>query len=52
MKILNNVKTNIRWPGYAIPFMSTYTHPWTDEMLYEHFGLTEDEIKEIENEIS
>ena len=43
-----NVKTNIRWPGYAIPFMPTYTHPWTDEMLYEYFGLTDDEIKEIE----
>lgn len=47
-----NVKTNIRWPGYAIPFMPTYTHPWTDEMLYEYFDLTEDEIKEIEYNIS
>ena len=28
-----------------------YTHPWTDEMLYEYFGLTEDEIKEIEQDI-
>lgn len=44
-----NVKTNIRWPGYAIPFMPTYTHPWTDEMLYEYFNLTEEEIREIEN---
>ena len=43
-----NVKTNIRWPGYAIPFMPTYTHPWTDKDLYEYFGLNEDEIKEIE----
>ena len=43
-----NVKTNIRWPGYAIPYMPTYTHPWTDEMLYEYFGLIEEEIKEIE----
>ena len=31
-----------------LPFMPTYEHPWTDEMLYEYFGLTEDEIKEIE----
>ena len=38
-----NVRTNIRWPGYAIPFMPTYTHPWTDEDLYEYFNLTEDE---------
>ena len=44
-----NIKTNIRWPGYAIPFMPTYTHPWTDEMLYKYFGLTDDEIKEIES---
>lgn len=28
-----------------------YESPWTDEMLYEYFGLTEDEIKEIEKEI-
>ena len=27
----------------------TYKHPWTDEMLYEYFGLTDDEIKEIES---
>ena len=46
-----NVKTNIRWPGYAVPFMPTYEHPWTDEMLYEYFDLTEDEVKEIEQEI-
>ena len=46
-----NVKTNIRWPGSAIPFMPTYTHPWTDEMLYEYFELTEEEINEIEQEI-
>ena len=32
-----------------LPFMPTYAHPWTDEMLYEYFGLNEDEIKEIES---
>ena len=26
-----------------------YTRHWTDEMLYEHFCLTEEEIREIEN---
>ena len=46
-----NVKTNIRWGGNAVPFMPTYTHPWTDEMLYEYFGLNEEEIKEIEQSI-
>jgi predicted RNA methylase len=47
-----NVKTNIRWPGYAMPFMPTYKHPWTDEMLYEYFGLTPEEIKDIENALN
>ena len=31
-----------------LPWLFDYTHPWTDEMLYEYFGLTDDEIKEIE----
>ena len=34
-----------------LPFMPTYTHPWTDEMLYKYFDLTEEEIKEIEEAI-
>src|SRR5574344_571162 len=29
--------------------MKDYTHPWTDEMLYEYFGLNDDEISIIEN---
>ena len=41
------VDVNIH-PQY-LPFMPTYSHPWTDEMLYEFFELTSDEIKEIEN---
>lgn len=44
-----NVKTNIRWPGYAIPFMPTYSHPWTDEMLFEYFGIKQNEVKEIKD---
>ena len=31
-----------------VPYLPTYTHSWTDEMLYEYFGLTDDEIQEIE----
>ena len=46
-----NVKTNIRWPGYAIPVMPTYTHPWTDQQLYDYFNLTDDEIAIIEKEV-
>ena len=34
-----------------LPFMPTYSHPWTDTMLYEYFGLTEDEIKIVEEEM-
>ena len=36
--------------GY-VPFMPTYTHPWTDVELYKYFGLTDEEIKKIEKEI-
>ena len=43
--------TNSRYILSEYPMMPTYTHPWTDEMLYEYFGLTEDEIAEIEKEI-
>ena len=32
----------------TLPYLGDYTHPWTDEMLYEYFGLNEEEIKEIE----
>ena len=46
-----NVKTNIRNPAYAIPYMEDYTNSWTDEMLYEYFGLTDDEIQEIEQAV-
>ena len=52
----------IRWLHYkcrfganlcqvAIPYLGDYTHPWTDAMLYDYFGLTDDEIKTIENEV-
>lgn len=34
------------------PWISDYTHPWTDEMLYKHFEFTEEEIKQIEKETS
>ena len=34
-----------------LPWLGDYTHKWNDEMLYEYFGLTEDEINEIEQDI-
>ena len=41
---MNICNMNILW-------VDDYTHPWTDEMLYEYFDLTEDEIKEIEQSV-
>ena len=51
--LVKNIKTTAATAQYIkfVPVLPTYTHPWTDEMLYEYFGLTEDEIKEIEQEI-
>lgn len=42
---MNICNSNILWLG-------DYTHKWTDEMLYDFFGLTDDEINEIEQEIN
>ena len=39
------------YPYYYL-WLDDYTHPWTDKDLYEYFGLTDDEIKEIENEMA
>lgn len=30
-----------------LPWLGDYSHPWTDEMLYEYFGLTDEEIRMI-----
>jgi hypothetical protein len=52
--LVKNIKTTAATAQYIkfVPVLPDYTHPWTDEMLYEYFGLTEDEIKEIENAIN
>ena len=49
--LVKNIKTTAATAQYIkfVPVLPTYTHPWTDEMLYEYFGLTEDEVKEIES---
>ena len=49
---VNAFHTNSRYILSEYPFMPTYTHPWTDEMLYEYFGLSPEEISIIENAIS
>jgi hypothetical protein len=38
---------NVR--SYQYLWLSDYTKHWTDEKLYEHFALTDEEIKEIES---
>lgn len=42
------VKQSMNVPWIFAPWLGDYTHPWTDEMLYSFFGLTEEEIKVIE----
>ena len=49
--VLGKLLTGKRLPINLIPMMPTYTHPWTDEMLYKYFDLTQEEIETIENEI-
>ena len=51
--LVKNIKTTAATAQYIkfVPVLPTYTHPWNDEMLYSFFGLTEDEVKEIEQEI-
>ena len=44
-------KRDVHVPLKFLPFMPTYTHPWTDTDLYEYFKLNTEEIKEIENAI-
>ena len=46
-----NERVDVHTHPEFLPFMPTYTHPWTSNDLYKFFGLTEDEIKEIEQEI-
>jgi len=36
---------------YTFVPMQDFSHPWTDEMLYEKYGITEDEIAFIDKMI-
>ena len=47
--MISKMKTDAHFPFKFVPYLGDYTHPWTDEMLYEYFGLNEEEIKEIES---
>jgi hypothetical protein len=46
INICTKVSMNIPW--CCAPWLSDYTHHWTDSDLYEYFKLTPEEIKEIE----
>ena len=45
------VKQSMNVPWVFAPWLGDYTHPWTDEMLYEYFGLNEEEIDIIEKDV-
>lgn len=52
MTFCNRVsKVGVNTDFSFLPFMPTYKHPWTDEMLYKHFNLTPKEISIIEEEM-
>ena len=49
--MISKMKTDAHFPFKFVPVLPTYKHPWTDEMLYEYFGLNKEEIDIIEKEI-
>jgi site-specific DNA-methyltransferase (adenine-specific) len=42
---------NIAKDKFQFVPLQDFSHPWTDEMLYKKYGLTEDEIAFIESMI-
>ena len=42
---------NMTHDTYLYVPLQDFSHPWTDEMLYEKYGLTEEEIAFIESMI-
>ena len=46
-----NIKNNVLAGVYHHIPMQDFSHPWTDEMLYEMYGITDDERKYIESMI-
>ena len=49
--MFNAMKVDVHVHSNFLPWLNDYTHPWTDDDLYKYFGLTDDEIKIIEDEI-
>lgn len=53
MWLVKNIKTTASTAQYIkfVPVLPTYEHKWTDADLYEYFGLNEEEIATIEEEM-
>ena len=49
--IFMKLRSYLRLLMEYVPYLGDYTHPWTDEMLYEYFGLNEEEIDIIEKDV-
>ena len=50
MSLIKNTQNISRGSYQFVPFQD-FSHPWTDEMLYKKYGLSEDEIAFIESMI-
>ena len=51
MYVLKKSIVGVNVHSEFLPWLGDYSHPWTDEMLYEYFQLSKDEIAEIGKEI-
>lgn len=49
--LFRNMVVDVHVHPQFLPYLPDYTHSWTDEMLYEYFGLTDSEIQEIEQTV-
>ena len=50
MSLVKNTQ-NISRGSYQFVPLQDFSHPWTDEMLYKKYGLTDEEIAFIESMI-
>lgn len=48
---LKVITQNISKESFGFVPLQDFSHPWTDEMLYEKYGLTDEEIAFIESMI-
>ena len=49
--IFNKSTLDVHVQSRFLPFMNDYSHEWTNDMLYEYFGISDKEQKEIETYI-